>query len=157
MNECFQRVVFLSRVALVHRGVDSTPRQPDLFVLSPLQPEGVTKEQLADEVCLATGFRPKDGEMRVNVKKRSISMNTTNAVMSQKLKSYVYAGFTNQTIYSCELNTTSSNNDIYDLCADLYPDKAKLNFYLLVMNSVRVVFTKALAFSTILTIRAVLF
>ncbi|PWA19248.1 hypothetical protein CCH79_00014546 [Gambusia affinis] len=35
--------------------------------------------------------------------------------------------------------------------------KAKLNFYLLLMNGVRVVFTKALAFSTVLTIRGLLF
>ena len=36
-------------------------------------------------------------------------------------------------------------------------EKARLNFYLLVMNSVRVVFTKCLAFNTILTIRTMLF
>ncbi|TMS09583.1 hypothetical protein E3U43_002242, partial [Larimichthys crocea] len=150
-------LVFGMPIRLTVTPRDSSPVQPNLFVLSPLQPEGVTVDKLADEVCLATGFRPKDGDMVLNVKKRSINISTTDAVMSQKLKSYVYAGFTNQTIYSCELHNTSSNNDIFDLCADLYPDEAMLNLYLLVMNSVRVVFTKALAFSTILTIRAVLF
>lgn len=35
-------------------------------------------------------------------------------------------------------------------------EKAKLNFYLLVMNGVRVLFTKTLAFNTILTIRGLL-
>ncbi|XP_042284178.1 uncharacterized protein LOC121908328 [Thunnus maccoyii] len=65
-------------------------------------------------------------------------------------------------------NTSSSNNDtsIYhqstnncnlDLCKDVHPEKARLNFFLLVMNGVRVIFTKTVAFSTLLTIRAMIF
>lgn len=95
--------------------------------------------------------------MVLNVrKKRQINYNTSNAVISEEEKGYYYAGFANETIYSCELNGTSSNNENIDLCADLHPEKAKLNLYLLLMNGVRVVFTKVLAFSTIFTIRAVL-
>ncbi|XP_078790798.1 uncharacterized protein trdc isoform X2 [Oryzias latipes] len=40
---------------------------------------------------------------------------------------------------------------------DVYPKRSKLNLYTLVMNGVRVLLTKALAFSTILTVRAVVF
>lgn len=94
--------------------------------------------------------------MDLNVKDGKVSMNTTSATVSPKDDAYVYAGFTNQTIYSCELNGTSSNNDNVGLCADLHPEKAKPNFYLLIMNGLRVLFTKSLAFSTILTIRAAL-
>ncbi|KAM8727653.1 uncharacterized protein trdc [Acanthopagrus schlegelii] len=95
--------------------------------------------------------------MVVNVRgKRELKHNTSDAVISEKEKGYFYAGFSNETIYSCEINGMSTNNENVDLCADLHPEKAKLNLYLLLMNGVRVVFTKVLAFSTIFTIRAVL-
>ncbi|XP_029381384.1 uncharacterized protein LOC115058215, partial [Echeneis naucrates] len=42
-------------------------------------------------------------------------------------------------------------------CEDFHPEGARLNFYLLLMNGIRLVFTKTLAFNTVLTIRAVLF
>ncbi|XP_073346589.1 uncharacterized protein trdc, partial [Pagrus major] len=136
---------------------DPSPVEPTLFVLSPLHPEGVPLTELADEVCLATNFRPKGDDLVINVRnKRQINTSTSDAVISQTEKTYFYAGFTNETIFSCEINGTSSNNDNVDLCADLHPEKAKLNLYLLLMNGVRVVFTKVLAFSTIFTIRAVL-
>lgn len=41
-------------------------------------------------------------------------------------------------------------------CMDCYPDAAKVNFYLLLFNGVRVLLVKSVAFSTILTIRALL-
>lgn len=129
---------------------------PTLFVLSPQHPDGVPVDKLADEVCLAADFRPKDGEIVMNVRDRQISVTTSNAVLSPTQNTYYYAAFTNQTIYSCEMSNSSSNNDHFDLCADLHPEKAKLNYYLMVMNGVRVVFTKTLAFNTILTIRAML-
>lgn len=66
---------------------------------------------MADEVCLATNIKNKDDQMDLNVKDGKVSMNTTSATVSPKDDAYVYAGFTNQTIYSCELNGTSSNND----------------------------------------------
>ncbi|KAM9349468.1 uncharacterized protein trdc [Symphorus nematophorus] len=135
---------------------DNKTVEPKLFVLSALQPEGVPLKDLADEVCLATDFRPQDGEVVLNVKDRQVSVNTSAAAVSNDTKSYYYAAFINETIYSCELHNTSSNNDNVGLCDDLHPEKAKLNFYLLMMNGIRVVFTKGLAFCTILTIRAVL-
>ncbi|XP_074544222.1 uncharacterized protein trdc [Halichoeres trimaculatus] len=94
--------------------------------------------------------------MVLNQKDGPVTMTTANAVLSTSQKTYVYAGFSNRTIYSCEINGTSGNY-IADLCADLHPENARLNFYLLLMNGIRVVFTKAVAFSTLLTIRAVLF
>lgn len=91
---------------------DPSPVEPALFVLSPLQPEGVSVKQLADEVCLATGFHPKEGDMVLNVKERQVTTNTSNSVMSQKDKTYYYAGFINETIYSCELHNTLANNEM---------------------------------------------
>lgn len=103
-------------VDLVYHALDSradtTPVAPTLFVLSPLHPEGVPLSELADEVCLATNFRPQGEDMVLNVrKKRQINYNTSNAVISEEEKGYYYAGFANETIYSCELNGTSSNNE----------------------------------------------
>lgn len=87
--------------------VDATTKKPVLFILSPLQPEG---EPLADEACLAAGFLPNEGEMVLNVKDDRVSMKASGAVLSLKQKTYFYAGFTNKTIYSCELNETFTNN-----------------------------------------------
>ncbi|XP_040911796.1 uncharacterized protein LOC121193520, partial [Toxotes jaculatrix] len=139
---------------------DPSPVDPRLFILSPLQPDGWVGKApgtLGPDVCLATGFRPQASEMILNVQNGSESLNTSSAALSRNLNTYFYAGFSNETIYSCEMHKAFTNNKNMDLCADLRPEKAKLNFYLLVMNGVRVVFTKALAFSTILTIRALLF
>lgn len=142
-----------------------TPKEPDvidpaLFVLSALQPdswESSPANKLSPEVCLATEFHPKDGEMVLNMRGGPLNLSTSNAVLSKNTSTYFYAGFTNRTIYSCELNDTQSNNDNIDLCADLHPEKAKLNFFLLVMNGLRIVFTKTLALNTLLTIRTLLF
>ncbi|KAM7399980.1 hypothetical protein PAMA_004600 [Pampus argenteus] len=95
--------------------------------------------------------------MVLNVREGPVTLDTNSAVLSIKQSTYFYAGFTNQTIYSCELNNRSSNNDNIDLCTDVHPENAKLNFYLLVMNGVRVLLTKTVAFSTLLTLRAMLF
>lgn len=143
---------------------------------------------LPPDICLATGFYPKTAEMILNVKNGPAEkLNTSEAVMSKNQKGYFFAGFTDKTLLSCEMNgktsnksspadksspannTSSSNNDtsnLYhqstnncnlDLCKDVHPEKARLNFFLLVMNGVRVIFTKTVAFSTLLTIRAVMF
>ncbi|KAI3374402.1 hypothetical protein L3Q82_005969 [Scortum barcoo] len=87
------------------------PVQPTLFVLSPLYPEGLPVDKLGDEVCLAAGSSLKDGEMVANVKDDKITMTTSKPVMSQTEKIYFSAGFSNETIYSCELNGTSANNE----------------------------------------------
>lgn len=94
--------------------------------------------------------------MILNVRGGPVSVNTSNAVLSTKTKTYYFVGFSNETIHSCELLGASSNNEADDACSSVYPEKAKLNFYLLVMNGVRVLFTKTLAFNTILTIRGLL-
>ncbi|MEQ2159802.1 hypothetical protein GOODEAATRI_026999 [Goodea atripinnis] len=122
-----------------------------MFVLSPLQAEGFPlrkADQLGPDVCLATDFRPKGEDMVLNVKGGPVSVSTTPASLSTKTKTYYYAGFSNDTIHSCGLNGKFSNNKA---------EKAKLNFYLVLINSVRVIFTKAVAFNTILTIRALIF
>ncbi|XP_071348607.1 uncharacterized protein [Trachinotus anak] len=152
-------LIFGNPIKLTVTPSDPSPVEPNLFVLSPLLPEGWlgrAPDTLGPDVCLATDFRPQAGEMLLNVASGSVSLNTSSAVLSPKQNKYFFAGFSNETIYSCEMQKTSSNNDV-DRCADLHPEKARLNFYLLVMNGVRVLFTKTLAFNTILTIRAVLF
>ncbi|KAF1383160.1 hypothetical protein PFLUV_G00128420 [Perca fluviatilis] len=152
----------------IHLTVTPTgpPLDPNLFILSPLQPDGwnrTSQDSLGPEVCLATDFRPKEnetiGDMVLNQKDGPVIINTTSSapLSKKKNRNYVFAGFTNRSIYSCEMQGMGENNDNRELCADFHPEKAKLNFYLLVMNGVRVVFTKTLAFNTILTIRAVLF
>ncbi|KAM4552579.1 uncharacterized protein trdc [Odontesthes bonariensis] len=95
--------------------------------------------------------------MVMNVRGGPTNISTTTAVMSTVTKSYYFAGFSNKTIHSCEMRGASTSNEADDLCEGIYPEKARLNFYLLLMNSVRVVFTKCLAFNTILTIRVMLF
>lgn len=93
----------------------------------------------------------------MNVKKDPVRVNTSKAVLSSKTKTYYFIGFSNETIHSCELQGASSSNEADDHCTSIYPEKAKLNFFLLVMNGVRVLFTKTLAFNTILTIRGLIF
>lgn len=92
----------------------------------------------------------------MNIRDGKASANFSKAVLSTKTKTYYFVGFSNQTIHSCELQGVSTNNEADDACSSVYPEKAKLNFYLLVMNGVRVLFTKTLAFNTILTIRGLL-
>ncbi|XP_041805683.1 uncharacterized protein LOC121615401 isoform X2 [Chelmon rostratus] len=160
LNHC-DALVFGKAIRLTVHPQDQSPVDPILFILSPLQPEGVRADEPTDEVCLAAGFRPKEGKMVLNMKDRQVNVSTSNAVLSRTTKSYFYAGFTSETIYSCELHNTRTDNDnvhhdAVDLPAEPRPEAAKLNFFLLVMNGVRVIFIKTLAFNTILTIRAVL-
>ncbi|XP_056247585.1 uncharacterized protein LOC130178951 isoform X2 [Seriola aureovittata] len=120
-------------------------------------------------------------KLRVQNQNNSINLRTTGAVQSRTQKTFFFAGFESHTIDSCMLHKVTALRKEPEVncdktepedpnpplipplvepvkpCVDLHPEKAKLNFYLLQMNSVRVVFTKALAFNTILTIRAVLF
>ncbi|CAJ1073102.1 uncharacterized protein LOC121615401 isoform X2 [Xyrichtys novacula] len=149
-------LVFGKAIRLTVHPKDRTPVPPALFVLNPLQPEGVPLDRVGDQVCLAAGFRPQDGEMDLNEKDGQVSMNTTSAPMSTKDGTHSYVGFSNKTLLSCELHGASANNYHVERCADHHPEKAKLSFHMLVLNGVRVVFTKTLAFSTLFTIRAVL-
>ncbi|XP_078028941.1 uncharacterized protein trdc isoform X1 [Epinephelus lanceolatus] len=149
-----------------------------MFVLSPLQPEGQENYTRGPEVCLATDFRPQVGTLVLNATEGLYNVMTSEAVLSTTQKTYYYAAFTNQTLHSCELHGTLGKKEIIEPCADIHPgeptnapehesqtliqtgsstERAKLNYFLLVMHAVRVVFTKTLAFNTILTIRAVLF
>ncbi|XP_054891576.1 Ig heavy chain Mem5-like [Poeciliopsis prolifica] len=139
------------------------PAGPDislsLFVLSPLSSPDFplkTADELGPNVCLVTDFRPKGEEVVLNGKGDPVNVNSTDAVLS-KDNTYNFVAYSNKTIYSCEMNGTFGNNEADDKCGSIYPEKAKLNFYLLLMNGVRVVFTKALAFSTVLTIRGLIF
>ncbi|MEQ2237306.1 hypothetical protein ILYODFUR_021820, partial [Ilyodon furcidens] len=132
---------------------------PTLSVLSPLQTPGyplTTADELGPNVCLVTDFHPKGDDVVLNVKGGPVNVSTDDAVLS-KNNTYYFAAFMNETIYSCGMNGTIGNNEADDACGNIYPEKAKLNFYLLLMNGVRVVFTKALAFSTVLTIKGLLF
>ncbi|XP_030606938.1 immunoglobulin kappa light chain-like [Archocentrus centrarchus] len=148
-------LTFGNPIRLTIKPKDPPKVSPTLFVLTPLQP--LPADKLGPEVCLATDFYPKEGEMIMNVKGGPVSVNISNAVLSPKTKTYYFIGFSNETIHSCELQRVSSSNEADDHCTSIYPEKAKLNFYLLVMNGVRVLFTKTLAFNTILTIRGLIF
>nr|XP_013876337.1 PREDICTED: uncharacterized protein LOC106526304 [Austrofundulus limnaeus] len=131
--------------------------EPTLFVLTPLQPTGfpLTKaDQLGPNVCLASNSRSKGDDVVLNQEGGPVTVSPNDAVWSTETKSYYSVAFSNETIHSCEMNGAFSNNEADDACENIYPEKARLNFYLLLMNGVRVVFTKAVAFSTILTIRA---
>ncbi|XP_035988904.1 uncharacterized protein LOC105922417 [Fundulus heteroclitus] len=71
-------------------------------------------------------------------------------------KTYYYAVFKNN-IESCSLDRKSSKDETGEEFESIYPENAKVNFYLVLMNGVRVIFTKAVAFNTIMAIRAVIF
>ncbi|KAG7240201.1 hypothetical protein INR49_027208 [Caranx melampygus] len=118
---------------------------------------GPAPDDVGPDVCLAAGFRPPEGKLLLNTVNGSVPLNISKAMVSKEQKTYFYAGFSDQTMLSCELNASTSNDDNVGRCADLHPEGARLNFYLLLLNSVRVVFTKTVAFSTMVTIRAMLF
>ncbi|MEQ2221002.1 hypothetical protein ILYODFUR_011316, partial [Ilyodon furcidens] len=136
-------------------GPDATPT---LFVLRPLQTPGQplkTADEFSSDVCLATDFNQKGDDVVPNVTGGPVSVSADDAVPSKNNK--YNAALSNTTFHSCGMNGMFNNNETDDACGNIYPEKAKLNFYLLLMNGVRVVFTKALAFSTVLTIRGLLF
>lgn len=97
----------------LHSCADNSTVKPNLFVLSPLLPEsweGKSKD-LPPEVCLATNFRPKGGNMILNLNNGSRSVNTSRAVLSTAEKTYFFAESINETIHSCELHDSLSNNE----------------------------------------------
>lgn len=91
---------------------ETSPVAPSLFVLHPQTQDSVPDSRLLD-VCLATNFRPKDGDMILNESSRSDlrKISVSNAVLSVKDKTYFYAGFSNQNIESCELNGVKSEKN----------------------------------------------
>uniref|UniRef100_UPI003AB06293 uncharacterized protein trdc n=1 Tax=Centroberyx gerrardi TaxID=166262 RepID=UPI003AB06293 len=145
----------------------SSPVPPTLSILRPL--EGLGSDGGGPKVCLATGFYPKGAQMVLELRdnKPSITRSTSTAALSRTTKSYVYAGFFNERIKSCELNgvvTQDEDEDEDEDTAvtpaeepeDLQPDNSKFNFSLLVMNGLRVLFTKTLVFNMMFTIKALL-
>ncbi|KAK2822906.1 hypothetical protein Q5P01_022971 [Channa striata] len=112
--------------------------------------------------------------LRVDDSSDPITQETTNAVLHTKMKTYFYAGFTSKTLESCELHNTKAQREPEkapcptetsaqspaqetETLVGVYPEQAKENHFLLLMNGIRVVFTKTLAFNTLLTIRSLLF
>lgn len=94
--------------------VDRPKTTPSLHLLTPLAPSAyppLPADALGPEVCLATDFYPKEGEMIMNVRGGPVSVNISNAVLSTKTKSYYFVGFSNETIHSCELLGVSTNNE----------------------------------------------
>lgn len=92
-------------------------KAPTLFVLSPLQPEGLSGSSPANpgpDGCLATDFRPKEGEMvlKMNDGSQQVTLRTSKAVLSPERKAYFFAGFSNKSIKSCELHNTFSDKKI---------------------------------------------
>ncbi|RVE61359.1 hypothetical protein OJAV_G00169940 [Oryzias javanicus] len=166
---------------------DSSPVQPTLFILRPqLRPNAppTPTSSKSPEVCLALDFRPTGGYMRLNGDK---PLSTSNAPVSTKSKTYFFAGISDEPINTCEMNgvikpksdvvegdkpTTKSPTRKVDPTVkptkatvvppvvrseDVYPKRSRLNLYMLVMNGVRLLLTKALAFSTVLTVKALIF
>ncbi|XP_038138188.1 uncharacterized protein LOC119781709 [Cyprinodon tularosa] len=74
-------------------------------------------------------FCPKEGDVVINGKGGPVNVSAEDPILS-KGYTYYFVAFSNQTIHSCEMNGTFSNNEA---------EKAKLNFYLLMMNAVRMV------------------
>ncbi|XP_035489227.2 uncharacterized protein LOC118310409, partial [Scophthalmus maximus] len=175
--------VFGNAIKLSVSPADPLPVQPSLFILSPLLPEGPGGPggpggRGGRDVCLAAGFRPQEGEMVLNLADRSVPRSTSSAALFRRDQTFFFAGFSNETIRSCDLlNTTARNQQIpssvdssddsqpvdssddsqpVDSSDDSQPENVRLNSYLLLLNAARVVFTKTVAFSTVLTVRALL-
>lgn len=92
-------------------------KAPALFVLSPLQPEGLSGSSPANpgpESCLATDFRPKQGDMvlTMNDGSQPVTLDTSKAVLSLERKAYFFAGFSNESIKSCQLHNTFPDKKI---------------------------------------------
>ncbi|KAM9306135.1 immunoglobulin kappa light chain-like [Pholidichthys leucotaenia] len=183
LNHCAWRFTFGKPITLTVLPKESTLLDPSLFILSPQQlpttdhhgypPQ--TTNKLGPNACLATNFRPREGQMVLNVGgDESVTMGTMKAALYKRKSTYVFVGFSNKEIHSCKLHGASSDKNVtdenvticplenethalnYDSFPSFYPEKASMNFFGLLLNGIRVIFTKALAFSTALTIRAVL-
>ncbi|XP_046884208.1 uncharacterized protein LOC124473027 [Hypomesus transpacificus] len=147
-----------------------TPILPSLSILTPLSGN-------AEEVCLATGFFPKDGIMQLTLQDNTnVSLNTEKAVMSFSAKSYYFAGFSNKRIQSCSMNgipgitvgkthvepaveTLASICTVETIADEIeYADFiTKINFSSMLVNGLRVVFAKAVAFNVLLTVKVLVF
>ncbi|XP_069367605.1 uncharacterized protein trdc [Paralichthys olivaceus] len=126
-------------IKLSVRPRDLSPVKPSLSVLSPLDPGG-------PRVCLAAGFRPQEVAMVLNGS-NSIDISEEEAVASLRHNSFFFTGFSDGAISSCEMNDVSSSND---------HENVRFNSYLLLLNAARVMFTKIVAFTSVLTIRTLL-
>uniref|UniRef100_H3C5W9 Uncharacterized protein n=1 Tax=Tetraodon nigroviridis TaxID=99883 RepID=H3C5W9_TETNG len=119
--------------------------QPTLFILNPLPPAEPV------DVCLAAHFSPRQGEMVVN----GLKQETSGAVMSHRHGSFFFAGF-NRTIKDCKLQESSVSVDPAGKDQGTDPELwtvTRRNLLLLQMNMLRVLLTKTVSLSTIVTIR----
>ncbi|GAA6228362.1 uncharacterized protein LOC115058215 [Lates japonicus] len=85
--------------------------KPELFVLSPLLPEGSPRSATDNDVCLATNFRPRSGQMILNLQNKAIPLSTSEAVLSMKQRSYFFAAFRKEIINSCVLHGILSQRE----------------------------------------------
>ncbi|XP_071399453.1 uncharacterized protein trdc [Centroberyx affinis] len=182
-STCTVKLLFGKAISLTVNLKDPSPASPTLSILRPL--EGLGSDGGGPKVCLATGFYPKGAQMVLELSdnKTSITHSTSSAALSRTTKSYVYAGFSNEKIKSCELDgvvtkaeaeaevevevedpaplvtqTPAAADTSPKEPEDLQPDNRKFNFSLLVVNGLRVLFfTKTLVFNTIFTIKALLY
>nr|BAC00868.1 T cell receptor delta chain V-D-J-C2 [Paralichthys olivaceus] len=166
---CAVRLTFGEAIKLSVRPRDLSPVKPSLSVLSPLDP----CDPGGPGVCLAAGFRPPEGEMVLNGS-NSIDISEEEAVVSPRQKTFFFTGFSDGAISSCEMNNVSSSNDHADSCDnvhstdshddnnsadshdDIHSKNVRFNSYLLLLNAARVMFTKIVAFTSVLTIRTLL-
>ncbi|XP_054877772.1 uncharacterized protein LOC129352676 [Poeciliopsis prolifica] len=150
-------LTFAKPIQLTVSPQGGSPVSPTLFLLSRLQPAGSSQEvgsQSGPNVCLAAGFRPNEGDMVLETTGGPVSVKTNPARLSATTKTYYYPGFSNDTISSCKLGEAkSSSNKTDDQPDRIYPVKAQQNFFVLLISGVRLIFAKAVAFNTILTVR----
>ncbi|XP_078790793.1 uncharacterized protein LOC144986747 [Oryzias latipes] len=128
--------------------------KPQLFAISPLDPPISLLKTSEDypDVCLASNLPPSAGMLSMNLCGGRVSHNITGTISSHN-KSYHFA-FSSRSMDFCEADGTYSHYRNVDVCEKVHPGNASVNSYLLIMNAVRVALTKVLAFTTLLTIKA---
>ncbi|XP_035391922.1 uncharacterized protein LOC118242936 isoform X2 [Electrophorus electricus] len=138
---------------------------PVLSILTPSKSSDVLK------VCLAAGFAPKEGVMKLTLpgNKPPIHHNISNAVLSKK-GVYYFAGFSKDDIEKCQFqdketskpaeaastcdpsNITNSNSSpTYEIT-----DDPKRNTMTLIVTGLRLLLAKAVAVNVMMTIKAFL-
>ncbi|KAL0966036.1 hypothetical protein UPYG_G00289890 [Umbra pygmaea] len=156
------------------------PIAPTLSVLIP--PGGI--ESGNPEVCLASGFSPRNKLMTLTVESNNVNLNTSTAALSSKGNSFYFAGYSNKHIETCQMDgiKTKTTDDVPDKVTEVpgstravptavickeetldnvtdttYPDYTKVNFTSLVVYGLRVLFAKAVAFNVLFTVKALVF
>ncbi|XP_029930650.1 uncharacterized protein trdc [Myripristis murdjan] len=172
-------LTFGKRIRLTVLPRDPKDVKPTLSILRPQVGGG--SNTTGPQVCLAASFYPRGGTMVLTGSAGREERSTSDAPLCTATKTYFYVGVSKNSFSSCELNGTTENyiepvttaattpttttppvttRATPPAPADPYrgavPVNRKLNSQLLLMNGLRLLFTKTLAINMMLTIRAVL-